>query len=158
MNMVHPTPATGFSQETDDTKLRSDEVLQAKIADALAALKEFKDKGNLPVAVELGNELYFNKAEHYGIYTANPEQYLKHAPVIAAKIKEMYPEMKVILCTSKGGEKQSSSRDAWNSAILNALETSAEFSKNVDGIVQHHYIKKKSVVKLLSVMLLLPRI
>ena len=42
--MVHPTPATGFSQETDDTKLRSDEVLQAKIADVLAALKEFKDK------------------------------------------------------------------------------------------------------------------
>lgn len=143
MNMVHPTPATGFSQETDDTKLRSDEVLQAKIADALAALKEFKDKGNLPVAVELGNELYFNKAEHYGIYTANPEQYLKHVPVIAAKIKEVYPEMKVILCTSKGGEKQSSSRDVWNSAILNALKTSVEFSKNVDGIVQHHYIKKE---------------
>ena len=51
--------------------------------------------------------------------------------------------MKVILCTSKGGEKQSSSRDVWNSAILNALKTSVEFSKNVDGIVQHHYIKKE---------------
>ena len=31
MNMVHPTPATGFSQETDDTKLRSDEVCKRKL-------------------------------------------------------------------------------------------------------------------------------
>lgn len=143
MNMVHPTPETGFSQETDDTKLRAEEVLQAKITDALAALKEFENKGNLPVAVELGNELYFNKVEHYGIYTANPTQYLAHVPIIAAGIKSVYPDMKIILCTSKGGEKPTSSRDVWNNAVFEALKTNTELSKNVDGIVQHHYIKKE---------------
>lgn len=142
MNVVNPTPATGYSETTDEETLKSDEVLQAKIKDALDALAAFETAGRLPVAVELGNELYFNnpdKYKDYGIYMANPTQYMAHVPVIAQAIKEKYPEMKIILCTSKGGN-GNSTRDTWNSGIFEGLAQNGELNNLVHGFVQHHYI------------------
>lgn len=144
MNVVNPTPVTGYSETTDESILKSDEVLQAKIKDALEALAEFETAGCLPIAVELGNELYFNnldKYKDYGIYMANPEQYMAHVPVIARAIKEKYPEMKIILCTSKGGN-GNSTRDTWNNGIFEGLAQNGELNNLVHGFVQHHYIKK----------------
>lgn len=113
MNMVHATPATGYDYTSSDkTMLASEEVLDAKIDDALAPIAEFEKYGRTPIAVELGNELYFNKEEHYGIYTANPSRYIKDAKVIATRIKRAYPDIKVILCTSKSGEKPTSNRES----------------------------------------------
>lgn len=141
MNMVHATPATGYDYTSSDkTMLESEEVLDAKIDDALAAIAEFEKYGRMPVAVELGNELYFNKEEHYGIYTANPSRYIKDAKVIAARIKHVYPDIKVILCTSKSGEKPTSGREVWNTAIYSALQSDNELQGLIDGVVQHHYI------------------
>lgn len=144
MNMVNPTPETGYSETTDEATLKSDEVLQAKIKDALEALEEFEKHGRLPVAVELGNELYFNnpdKYKDYGIYMGNPTQYMAHVPAIAKAIKEKYPEMKIILCTSKGGN-GSSTRDTWNNGIFEGLAQDGELNNLIHGFVQHHYIKK----------------
>lgn len=144
MNMVNPTPGNPYYGTTDDATLRSDAMLQAKIEDALEALKAFETAGRLPVAVELGNELYFNnpdKYKDYGIYMANPAQYLKHVPVIAKAIRQKYLAMKIILCTSKGGN-GNSTRDAWNNSIFQAVAQDAELNALVHGFVQHHYIKK----------------
>lgn len=142
MNMVNPTPATGYSATTDEDVLKSDEVLQAKIKDALDALAAFEAAGRLPVAVELGNELYFNspdKYKDYGIYMANPTQYMAHVPAIVQAIKDKYPEMKIILCTSKGGN-GSSTRDRWNNGIFEGLAQDSKLNSLVHGFVQHHYI------------------
>lgn len=142
MNMVHPTPATGYDYTSSDTEvLQSREVLDAKIDDALDALAEFRKYGRMPVAIELGNELYFNKEEHYGIYTANPTRYIQDAKIIAGRLKSVYPDLKVILCTSKSGEKSTSNREVWNTAVFSALESDREFRSLVDGVVQHHYIE-----------------
>lgn len=141
MNMVHATPATGYDYTSSDkTTLESRDVLDAKIDDTLAALSEFDKYGRLPVAIELGNELYFNKEEHYGIYTANPSRYVKDIKIIATRIKSVYPNIKVILCTSKSGEKPTSNREVWNTAIYSALQSDKELRSLVDGVVQHHYI------------------
>lgn len=141
MNMVHATPATGYDYtSTDKTILESKDVLDAKIDDALAALAEFEKYGRMPVAIELGNELYFNKEEHYGIYTANPSRYITDAKVIAARIKRVYPDIKVILCSSKSGEKPTSNREVWNTTVYSALQSDSELQNLIDGVVQHHYI------------------
>lgn len=141
MNMVHATPATGYDYtSTDKTILESKDVLDAKIDDALAALGEFEKYGRMPVAIELGNELYFNKEEHYGIYTANPSRYITDAKVIAARIKRVYPDIKVILCSSKSGEKPTSNREVWNTTVYSALQSDSELQNLIDGVVQHHYI------------------
>lgn len=141
MNMVHATPATGYDYTSSDkTMLESEEVLDAKIDDALDALAEFEKYGRKPVAIELGNELYFNKEEHYGIYTANPSRYITDAKVIAARIKRVYPDIKVILCTSKSGEKPTSNREVWNTTVYSALQSDSELQNLIDGVVQHHYI------------------
>lgn len=141
MNMVHATPTTGYDYTSSDkTMLESMDVLEAKIDDALAALYEFEKYGRMPVAIELGNELYFNKEEHYGIYTANPLRYIKDAKIIATRIKNVYPDIKVILCSSKSGEKPSSNREIWNTALYSALQSDDELQRLVDGVVQHHYI------------------
>lgn len=142
MNMVHPTPATGYDYTSTDTRLlQSREVLDAKIDDALDALAEFRKYGRMPVAIELGNELYFNKEEHYGIYTANPTRYIQDAKIIAGRLKSVYPDLKVILCTSKSGEKSTSNREVWNTAVFSALESDLDLRSLVDGVVQHHYIE-----------------
>ncbi len=142
MNMVHPTPATGYDYTSSDTELlQSRKVLDAKINDALDALAEFRKHGRMPVAIELGNELYFNKEEHYGIYTANPTRYLQDAKIIAGRIKDVYPDLRVILCTSKSGDKPTSNREVWNTSIFSALESDTDFRSLVDGVVQHHYIE-----------------
>lgn len=141
MNMVHATPATGYDYTSSDkTMLASEEVLDAKIDDALAAIAEFEKYGRTPIAVELGNEMYFNKEEHYGIYTVNPSRYIKDAKVIATRIKRAYPDIKVILCTSKSGEKPTSNREVWNTAVYSALQSDNELQGLIDGVVQHHYI------------------
>ena len=64
---------------------------------------------------------------------------MAHVPVIAQAIKEKYPEMKIILCTSKGGN-GNSTRDTWNSGIFEGLAQNGELNNLVHGFVQHHYI------------------
>lgn len=136
MNMVRPTPATGYSWDNTSTSL---EVLNKKIDDALAALQAFKAAGKLPVAVELGNELYFNNDEA-GIYANKPKLYVEHAKIISQRIKEAFPEIGIILCTTKYGLPP---RDAWNEAVLEALASDPDFRGRVQGIVQHHYLNEK---------------
>lgn len=138
MNMVQPTPATGYSGDEPIDILKSQEVLQAKISDALDALAEFERLGRLPIAVELGNELYFNNS-HAGIYGADPELYMDHALTITKAIKERYPNIYILLCTTKGGTR---GRDAWNRAVYSRLSADLHFSSLIRGVVQHHYISE----------------
>lgn len=136
INMAHPTPVTGYTGKESEAVLKSDAVLQAKIRDMHDALKEFSHYGKLPLAIELGNEFYFNN-EHAAIYAANPELYLDHALIICRSIKEKYPDMHILLCTTKGGTR---GRDQWNEAIYRRLENDVELKSYIRGTVQHHYI------------------
>jgi hypothetical protein len=137
VNMVLPTPTTGISYTSStDPVLSTQETLDAKIDDILLALETFSSNGHLPEVVELGNELYFSN-EEAGVYAANSTLYLNHAKQIAAAVKAEYPSMKILLCTTKGG---TSSRDSWNTAVINALNNDLTFRSYIYGIVQHHYI------------------
>lgn len=136
MNMARPTPATSYTGEESEAVLKGDAVLQAKIRDMHDALAEFARNGKLPLAVELGNEFYFNN-EHAAIYAANPELYLNHALIICRSIKEKYPDMYILLCTTKGGTR---GRDQWNEAVYRRLQNDAELKSYIRGTVQHHYI------------------
>ena len=138
MNMVKPTPSTGYSGNESLEILKSEAVLQAKIIDALDALEEFARYGCVPIALELGNELYFNN-EHAGIYAANATLYLDHALIIARAVKQKYPQMYILLCTTKGG---TSGRDLWNTAVYTRLATNQELRSLIHGTVQHHYISE----------------
>ena len=138
INMVNPTPSTGYADETSEEILKSEAVLNAKIDDMIAALDEFKRMGKLPIAVELGNELYFNN-EHAGIYAANPQLYLEHVIHIARAIRNYSPDIHILLCTTKGG---SVGRDRWNTAVFNHLESNIELRNLIRGVVQHHYISE----------------
>jgi hypothetical protein len=140
VNMVLPTEQTGITfSTTADTHLATDATLTAKITDILNALAEFAKAGRLPEVCELGNELYFTN-EHAGVYANKPTFYLQHAKIIAQAIKSNYPAMKIILCTTKGG---TSSRDAWNNTVFNALISDNQLRALVYGVVQHHYINDK---------------
>jgi len=139
VNMVLPTEQTGISfSTTTDSQLATDATLTAKVTDILNALKAFENAGRLPEVCELGNELYFTNV-HAGVYAGNPGFYLQHAKIIALAIKNKYPAMKIILCTTKGG---TSSRDNWNNTVFNALSTDAQLGAVVYGVVQHHYINE----------------
>ncbi len=138
MNMARPTPATGISLDASASVLKSDATLQKKIEDMLAALSEFENSGRLPEAVELGNEFYFSN-EHAAIYAANPDLYLQHSKTICKAIKAVYPGLKILLITTKGG---TSGRDSWNEAVFSTLAVDSEFSEMVAGVVQHHYINE----------------
>lgn len=139
VNMVLPTEQTGITfTTTSDAHLASEATLTAKLTDILNALQAFETAGNLPEVCELGNELYFTNV-HAGVYAADPVFYLQHAKVIALAIKNKYPGMKIILCTTKGG---TTSRDYWNNTIFNALNTDVQLGNAVYGIVQHHYINE----------------
>lgn len=141
MNMVNVPPETGYDYTTlTDRKARSAEVRQAKITDTFEALEEFRKYGNMPIAIELGNELYFNDEADYGIYTKDPAQYITDVKVIGAAIRQSYPDLKILLCTSKSDTKATSGRETWNTAIYNALQTDAEFAGYADAVVQHHYL------------------
>ena len=139
MNMAHPTPATGYTGNEAEELLKSEEVLRAKIKDALEALAEFERCGRLPVAVELGNEFYFDN-EHAAIYAANPLLYLDHSSIITTEIRKKYPNMNFLLCTTKGG---TSGRERWNKAVYERLAADSEFKGRIRGVVQHHYINEK---------------
>ncbi|TLX71274.1 T9SS type A sorting domain-containing protein [Labilibacter sediminis] len=136
VNMARPTPATGVSSEAAEEELKSDATLQLKIDDMLAALAKFERLGRLPEAVELGNEFYFNN-EHAAIYAADPVLYINHSKKICQRIKAVYPELKILMITTKGG---TTSRDFWNSTIFDALESDSELTGYIHAVVQHHYI------------------
>lgn len=137
VNMVLPTPQTGITYTTTtDAVLKTDATLNAKITDILNAIKEFQNSGHLPDVVELGNELYFSNTEA-GVYANDPVFYLSHAKKIAAAIRNLYPQIKIILCTTKGG---TTSRDNWNNTVFNTLKSDQTFKSYVQGVVQHHYI------------------
>lgn len=138
VNMVLPTPQTGITfTTTTDAVLSTDATLTAKITDILNALKSFETAGHLPEVCEIGNELYFSNSTEAGVYAGNSTLYLQHAKAISLAIKNKYPAMKIILCTTKGG---TTSRDAWNNAVFNALSTDSQLRSAVYGVVQHHYI------------------
>lgn len=139
VNMARPTPATGIALDAPEEVLRSDSVLQMKILDMLEALEVFDRNGKLPFAVELGNEFYFDN-EHAAIYAASPEFYLDHAKTVAATIKQKYPEIKILLITTKGG---TAGRDYWNNTVFNRLESDSDFSNLIHAVIQHHYINDK---------------
>lgn len=140
VNMVLPTPQTGITFETSkDEILKTEETLNAKIADMLNALSEFETNGHLPDAVELGNELYFNN-EEAGVYAADPVFYMAHAKIITQAIKQKYPGIKILICTTKGGTK---GRDNWNNNVFSILKNDPGFNAMVYAVVQHHYINDK---------------
>jgi len=136
VNMARPTPASGVDLNASEAVLKSDETLLLKIEDILAALSEFKRLRRFPEAIELGNEFYFDN-EHAAIYAADPAFYMNHAQKVCHKVKEVYPDLKILLCTTKGG---TTSRENWNNTVFNTLQRDAEFAGLVHGIVQHHYI------------------
>lgn len=138
VNMARPTPATGIALNAPESVLKSEATLQMKISDILEALNRFMDLGRFPEAIELGNEFYFTN-EHAAIYAGNPVLYTNHAKKICQAIKAVYPELKILLCTTKGG---TSGRDYWNETVFNALNADAIFAGMVNGVVQHHYINE----------------
>lgn len=137
-NIARPTPVTGVSVHASEDELKSDATLQLKIDDILAALEDFERLGRFPEVLELGNEFYFD-SEHGSIYAINPDLYLNHCKKLCLQVKEKYPELKILLITSKAGN-GSSNRDVWNNKVFETLEADAEFANMVHGVVQHHYI------------------
>ncbi len=137
-NLARPTPFTGISLTASDEILKSNETLQLKINDMLDALNEFEAKGKFPEAIELGNEFYFTN-EHAAIYGGNPDLYLVHAKEVSKQIKFKYPDLKILLITTKGGNE---GRDFWNNKVFNALNSDAELKSYIYGVVQHHYINE----------------
>ncbi|MGL5785637.1 MAG: T9SS type A sorting domain-containing protein [Bacteroidales bacterium] len=138
INMARPTPGTGIALDAPAEELMSESTLRKKAQDILDALALFKELGHLPEAIEFGNEFYFDN-EHASIYARNHTLYIEHSKILSEIIKEYYPEIDIILCTTKYGTK---GRDEWNSAIIEALYSDAEFSSRISGIVQHHYLSE----------------
>jgi hypothetical protein len=139
INMVTPTEQTGITfTDINDPKLATDVTLSAKITDILNAIAEFERLGHLPEVVELGNELDFANL-HGGVYSNNATFYLQHAKIIATAIKSIYPTIKLILCTTKGG---TANRENWNQTVFSALNTDGSLRAMIYGVVQHHYINK----------------
>lgn len=138
VNMARPTPSTGISIAADLLVLTSENTLQSKISDMLSALHEFEQSGKLPDVVELGNEFYFLN-DHGAIYARNPDLYLNHSKQISQVLKKHYPQIKIILCTTKEG---TSGRDDWNNAVFERLTKDVEFRSLISGVVQHHYINE----------------
>lgn len=133
MNMVNTPERVGVEQALTNQSI---EALHLKIDDALFALKEFDRLGRLPMAVELGNEFYFQN-EHAAFYGQNPQLYIEHVKVICEEIHDVYPDMKIAVVTTKGGTKI---RDAWNKEVYDALSNDDFLKKHVYAVVQHHYI------------------
>lgn len=136
MNLARPLPWTEIPLDAPHEVLASDSVLHYKITDVLEALNEFEVNGKLPMALELGNEFYFD-SEHGTIYAANPSLYLSHSAKIIKAVKEKYPGIKILLITTKGG---TVNRDFWNNTVIQYLEENGNLGDLVDGLVQHHYI------------------
>lgn len=169
VNMARPTPATGIDVNASEAVLKSQSTRNAKITDILNALAEFTNQGKTPYAIELGNEFYFGNIES-GIFeiidtgtdflsgwdTANNQPYsssskadateitatfyLDQCIAIVAAIKAVYPNMKFVLTTTKGG---TAARDRWNNTIFTELETNPNYSvlkNNVYAVSQHHYL------------------
>lgn len=169
VNLARPTPATGISLNASEQVLKSNATLNLKIADMLDAIQEFVSQGKTPYAVEIGNEFYFGNEES-GIFhivesngkyysgwnfaTNQPYEsnnkayatipiaklYLKQSKEIVSAIKSNYPNIKILLTTTKGG---SAARDSWNNTIFNELTTNANYTSlkaNTYGVTQHHYL------------------
>lgn len=169
VNMARPTPATGIDVNASEAVLKSQTTLNAKITDMLNALAEFTNQGKTPYAVELGNEFYFGNIES-GIFeiidtgtdflsgwdTTNSQPYASSSKAdateitakfyldqcidIVAAIKAVYPNMKFVLTTTKGG---TAARDRWNNTIFTELETNPNYlalKNDVYAVTQHHYL------------------
>ncbi|HIC32576.1 MAG TPA: T9SS type A sorting domain-containing protein [Flavobacteriaceae bacterium] len=68
--------------------------------------------------------------------------YLKQCKAIVTAIKAQYPNMKIALTTTKGGN-GTSARERWNNTIFNNLAINPEFSNlqsDVYAVTQHHYL------------------
>lgn len=169
VNMARPTPATGIDVNASEAILKSTTTLNAKITNMLNAIGEFITNGVTPFAVELGNEFYFgniesgifevveNNGNYYsGWDTANSQPfvssskpdaievsarfYLEQSKAIVSAIKAVYPNMKVVLTTTKGGY---AARESWNNTIVNELENNPSFASlqsNTYALTQHHYL------------------
>lgn len=137
INMAYPTPATGVSMLADEITLASDATLDLKIKDILEGISTFKTAGRLPDVFELGNEFYF-KNEHAGVYGKNPALYLVHSQKISQALKKRYPDIPILMITTKNGTK---GRDEWNDAIYKELQANSQLSGLISGVVQHHYVK-----------------
>jgi len=171
VNMARPTPFTGVDVNADEETLKSYATLELKIEDMIAAITEFVDEGKEPYAVELGNEFYFGNIES-GIfeiieddgvfYSAwdydggvpyistskniatilNARFYLDHCKQIVESIKNNFPNIKIILVTTKSGN-GNSARDKWNETIFDELENNPDYANlknNIYAVTQHHYI------------------
>lgn len=156
VNIARPTPATGISVNAPEAVLKSTATLNAKITDMLAALAEFDTQGNLPYAVELGNEFYFGNVESgifeieeiNGIFysgwnpatnapyqSANKKDatditaafYVEQCKAIVTAIKAQYPNMKIAMCTTKSGN-GTSARDRWNNTVISELANNPSYT------------------------------
>lgn len=139
INMVRPTPSTGFSLTMSLQEKKSEAVLNAKINDIIDALRHFEQEGHLPEIIEFGNEFYFDN-EHADIYGQKPDLYLEHCKKIGHALRALFPDLKFIVCTTKPGSKK---REAWNRTIYQHLQQDTALNALIDGIVQHHYINEK---------------
>lgn len=170
VNIARPTPITGVDVNASEAILKSQSTLDAKIVDMLAAIAEFDAQGKLPYAVELGNEFYFGNiesgifeiVESNGLYysgwdnsnnqpfesASKPDAtvitanfYLDQCKDIVAAIKDVYPNMNIILTTTKGGF---AARESWNNTIFDELENNPTYTSlknDTYAVTQHHYIK-----------------
>ncbi|KQC33348.1 hypothetical protein AAU57_08500 [Nonlabens sp. YIK11] len=173
VNIARPTPATGIDVNASEAVLKSQGTLEAKIDDMIAALDEFNRLGKTPYAVELGNEFYFGN-EEAGIFetleingkwysgwnsaTNQPFEsndkneaieisarfYLQQCKEIVTAIKTKYPEVKIAMIGTKGGN-GNSSRESWNNTISSELENNPDYATlatQIDAITQHHYLNE----------------
>ncbi len=141
VNLARPTPETGIPFDTTEEVLKSEEVLDLKIADILAAIDTFDANGVLPNRIEIGNEFYFDN-EHGAIYASNPSLYVTHAAKLVRAIRvkypsSTYPNMKIAIITTKGG---SVKRDYWNQTIYDSLESNTQLAADIDAVTMHWYI------------------
>jgi hypothetical protein len=144
VNLARPVPETGIPVDTTEEVLKSQDVLNKKIADILSALEKMQALGKFPARIELGNEFYFHN-DAAAIYAANPDLYLDHAAQLARAIRQKfssaaYPPFKIAVIATKGG---TASREKWNQAVFHKLETDAQFASDVDAVTMHWYISSE---------------
>ena len=141
VNLARPVPETGIPADTTEEVLKSQTVLNKKIADILKAVDSMSALGKFPTRIELGNEFYFNN-DAAAIYAANPDLYLDHAAQLARALRQKfdnpaYPPFQIAVIASKGG---TTSREKWDNAVFNRFKTDARFAKDVNAVTMHWYI------------------
>ncbi len=72
----------------------------------------------------------------------NAKFYLDNCKAVVAAIKNVYPNMKFALVTTKSGN-GNSTRDRWNNTIFDELENNANYATlkaSIYAVTQHHYL------------------